>query len=193
MPNHIAILGSLLVGLAATLGTIVIHGFAVHTIIMALRRNLQRGVLGARIWVNMIFIMSAMLIALAGHLMEITFWAFALDICGAVAKTSARPYLFIGWQLHDYGFRTGRIVPPRDGSCWDHYRSGGVRNVNVRPGTTAFVFASHPTPEFTPGSMTRITSFFDDAGVMRVARALATCDEDPETGLLQSVPGIRSV
>ena len=48
MPNHIAILGSLLMGLAATLGTIVIHGFAVHTIIMTLRRNLQRGVLGPR-------------------------------------------------------------------------------------------------------------------------------------------------
>jgi hypothetical protein len=38
MPSHIAILSSLLVGLAATLGTIVIHGFAVHTIIMTLRR-----------------------------------------------------------------------------------------------------------------------------------------------------------
>ena len=74
MPNHIAILSSLLVGLAATLGTIVIHGFAVHTIIMTLRRNLQRGVLGPRIWVNMTFIMGATLIALAGHLMEITLW-----------------------------------------------------------------------------------------------------------------------
>jgi hypothetical protein len=84
MPNHIAILSSLLVGLAATLGTIVIHGFAVHTIIVALRRNLQRGVLGARIWVHMTFTISATLIALAGHLMEIALWAFALDICGAV-------------------------------------------------------------------------------------------------------------
>jgi hypothetical protein len=67
MPNHIAILSSLLVGLAATLGTIVIHGFAVHTIITTLRRNLQRGVLGPGIWVNMIFVMGgATLIALAG-------------------------------------------------------------------------------------------------------------------------------
>jgi hypothetical protein len=49
MPNHIAILSSLLVGLAATLGTIVIHGFVVHTIVMTLRSNLQRGVLGVRI------------------------------------------------------------------------------------------------------------------------------------------------
>jgi hypothetical protein len=89
MPNHIAILSSLLVGLAATLGTIAIHGFAVHTIVMTLRRNLQRGVLGPRIWVNLTFVMGATLIALAGHLMEITLWAFTLDICGAVADISA--------------------------------------------------------------------------------------------------------
>ena len=50
MPNHIAILSSLFVGLAATLGTIFIHGFTVHIIIVTLRRNLQRSVLGPRIW-----------------------------------------------------------------------------------------------------------------------------------------------
>jgi hypothetical protein len=96
MPNHIAIFGSLLVGLAATLGTIVIHGFAVHAIIMTLRHNLQRGVLGPRIWVNMTFIMGATLIALAGHLMEITFWAFVLDICGAGEDISAAIYSSAG-------------------------------------------------------------------------------------------------
>ena len=42
-------------GLAATLGTIVIHGFVVHTVVMTVRRNLQRGVLGMRIWVNLAF------------------------------------------------------------------------------------------------------------------------------------------
>jgi hypothetical protein len=70
MPNHIAILSSLL-GLAATLGTIVIHGFVVHTIVMTLRSNLQRGVLGVRIWVNMTFIVGATLLALTGHLVDI--------------------------------------------------------------------------------------------------------------------------
>ena len=96
MPNHIAILSFLLVGLAATQGTIVIHGFAVHIIIMTLRRNLQRGVLGPRIWVNMTFIMGATLISLAGHLMEIALWAFTLDICGAVADISAAIYSSAG-------------------------------------------------------------------------------------------------
>jgi hypothetical protein len=96
MPNHIGILSSLLVGLAATLGTILIHGFVVHTIVMTLRRNLERGVLGVRIWLNLTFVMSATLIALAGHLMEIALWAFVLEICGAVADFSAAIYSSAG-------------------------------------------------------------------------------------------------
>jgi hypothetical protein len=55
MPSQIAIVGSLRAGLAPTLGTIVIHGFVVHTIVMTVRQNLQRGVLGMRIWVNLTF------------------------------------------------------------------------------------------------------------------------------------------
>jgi len=96
MPSQIAILGSLLVGLAATLGTIVIHGFVVHTIIMNLRGDLQRGVLGARIWVNLTFIMAATLLALAGHLGEIGLWAFTLDLSGAVADIRAAIYSSAG-------------------------------------------------------------------------------------------------
>jgi hypothetical protein len=94
MLSHI--LSSLLVGVAATLGTIVIHGFVVHAIIVTLRSNLQRGVLGARIWVNMTFIMGATLLALAGHLVEIVLWAFALEICGAVVDISAAIYSSAG-------------------------------------------------------------------------------------------------
>ena len=96
MTSRIAILGSLLVGFAATLGTIVIHGFVVHTIVMNLRRNLQRRVLGVRLWVNMAFIMSATLLALAGHLGEIVLWAFALDVSGAVTDISAAIYSSAG-------------------------------------------------------------------------------------------------
>jgi hypothetical protein len=94
MPSHI--LSSLLVGLAATLGTIVIHGFVVHTIVMALRRNLQRGVLGTRIWVNMTFVVSTTLLALVGHLVEIALWAFVLNVSGAVADLSAAIYSSAG-------------------------------------------------------------------------------------------------
>ena len=51
-PSHIAILIPLIVGLAATVATIAIHGVVLHTIITSLRRDLKRGRLGARIWVE---------------------------------------------------------------------------------------------------------------------------------------------
>ena len=90
------IVSPLLVGLAATLGTIVIHGFVVHTIVMALRRNLQRGVLGARLWVNLTFVMGATLLALAGHLLEVALWAFVLAVCRGVPDLSAAFYCSAG-------------------------------------------------------------------------------------------------
>ena len=96
MPSQIGILSSFLVGLAATLGTIVIHGYVVHTIVISLRGSLRRGVLGARIWVNLTFVMGATLVALAGHLVEIGLWAFALDVCGAVRDISSAIYSSAG-------------------------------------------------------------------------------------------------
>jgi hypothetical protein len=110
MPGHISMLSSLLVGLAATLGTIVIHGLVVHTIVMAVRRNLQRGVLGARIWVNMTFIMSVTLLALVGHLVEIVLWAFALDLSGAVADLGAAIYSSAGSYTTS---GSDIVLPPR--------------------------------------------------------------------------------
>jgi len=96
MTSHIGILGSFVVGLAATVATIVIHGVVLHTIVVSLRRDLMRGVLGARIWVNMSFVMVAILIALAGHLGEIALWALTLDISGAVPDISAAIYSSAG-------------------------------------------------------------------------------------------------
>jgi hypothetical protein len=107
-PSHI--LSCLLAGLAATLGTILIHGFVVHTIVMTLRRNLQRGVLGMRIWLNLTFVMSATLLAFAGHLAEIALWAFVLDLSGAVANISAAIYSSAG-SYTTVG--SDIILPPR--------------------------------------------------------------------------------
>jgi hypothetical protein len=96
MPSHIAILIPVIVGLAATLATIVIHGFVLHAVVVSLRRDLKRGVLGERIWVNMTFIMVAILLALAGHLGEIALWALTLDISGAVPDIGAAIYSSAG-------------------------------------------------------------------------------------------------
>ena len=102
MPSHFV--SSLLVGFALALGTIVVHGLVVHTIVMALRRNLQRGLLGMRLWVNLTFIMSTTLLALA--------WASRGDRPVGVrarylwrGRRYQRGRLFIGRQLHDFRFR----------------------------------------------------------------------------------------
>jgi hypothetical protein len=96
MPSHIAILIPLIVGLVATIATIAIHGVVLHAIVMSLRRDLKRGLLGARIWVNMSFVMAAVLLALTGHLAEIMLWALALDATGAVADIGAAIYSSAG-------------------------------------------------------------------------------------------------
>ena len=89
-------LSSLLVGFAATLGTMLIHGLVVHTIIMAMRRDLQRGWLGARLWVNLTFVTGTTLLALAGHILEVALWAFVFDLCGGVVGFSAALYCSAG-------------------------------------------------------------------------------------------------
>jgi hypothetical protein len=135
MPSQIAILSSLLVGLAATLGTMAIHGLVVHTIVMTLRRNLQRRVLGVRLWVNLTFIMGATLLALAGHLVEIALWAFALDMCGAVADISAAIYSSAG----SYTTSGSEIVlPPRWKLLGPFEAVSGMLMFGV---STAFIFA----------------------------------------------------
>jgi hypothetical protein len=134
MPGQIEILGSLLVGLAATLGTIVIHGLVVHTIIMTLRRDLRRGVL-AQIWPNLTFVMGATLLALAGHLGEIAFWAFALDISGAVADIRAAIYSSAG----SYTTSGSDIVLPPQWKLLGPFEA--VNGMLMFGVSTAFIFA----------------------------------------------------
>lgn len=96
MPSHIAILIPLIVGLAATVGTIAIHGVVVHAIIVSLRRDLKRGALGVRTWMNLTFIAATILLALGGHLAQIAFWALVLDMSGAVPDIGAALYSSAG-------------------------------------------------------------------------------------------------
>jgi Ion channel len=94
--SRIAILNSLLVGLAATLGTIVIHGFVVHIVTTQLHRDLQRGSIGVRLSRNLTFGDATTMIALAGHLLEIALWALVLDLCGGAADFITALYCSAG-------------------------------------------------------------------------------------------------
>jgi hypothetical protein len=95
-PSHIAILVPFIVGLAATVVTIAIHGVVFHAIVTSLHRDLKRGRLGARTWVNSTFMMATILLALGSHLAEISLWAFVLDTSGAVADIGAAIYSSAG-------------------------------------------------------------------------------------------------
>lgn len=90
------ILSTLLVGFAATLGTMVIHGLVAHTIIMQMRRDLERGWLGARLWVNLTFVSGTTLLALVGHILEVALWAFVFKLCGGIAGFGAALYCSAG-------------------------------------------------------------------------------------------------
>jgi hypothetical protein len=59
---------------------------------MSLRRDLKRGRLGVRTWVNLTFIMATVILALAGHLAEIVLWAFS-STPPARSPTSARRFI----------------------------------------------------------------------------------------------------
>jgi hypothetical protein len=134
-PGHIAILTPVLVALAATFGTIVIHGFVVHAIVVTLRGNLQRGRLGARISVNLAFIMGATLLALAGHLGEIALWGFTLDISGAVPDISVAIYSSAG----SYTTSSSDIVLPPQWKLLGPFEAvDGMLMFGV---STAFIFA----------------------------------------------------
>ena len=135
MPRHIAILGPLLVALAATFGTIVIHVFVFYTVVMGLLRNLERGVLGVRLLVNLIFVMSVMLLAFAGHLAEIALWAVALDMSGAVADASAAFYSSAG----SYTTSGSDIVLPPEWKLLGPFEA--VTGMLMFGVSTAFIFA----------------------------------------------------
>ena len=81
------------------------------------------------------FVMSATLIALAGHLMEIALWAFALDICGAVADISAAIYSSAG-SYTTVG--SDIVLPPRWKLLGPLEAVSGMLMFGL---TTAFIFA----------------------------------------------------
>ncbi len=134
-PGHIAILIPFIVGLAATVATIAIHGVVVHAIIMSLRRDLKRGLVGVRTWMNLTFIVAAILLALGGHLAEIVLWGFVLDATGAVADVGAAIYSSAG----SYTTSGSDIVLPPEWKLLGPFEA--VVGMLMFGVSTAFIFA----------------------------------------------------
>jgi hypothetical protein len=90
--NQISVLSPLLVGVAVTFCTIIVHALILGIIVTQVRRDLQRGRVGVRFWTDVTVVTGATLLALAGHLVEIGLWALAFELCGEFSNFAAAFY-----------------------------------------------------------------------------------------------------
>ena len=91
-PNQIAVLNPLLIGIATTFCTIILHALLLGTIIWLVRRDLRLGRVGTRFWLDTIFITNVAMLLLAAHLAEIGLWALVLERCGEFSNFGAAYY-----------------------------------------------------------------------------------------------------
>lgn len=80
--NEMAMFLPLVIGVAATFATIVIHGLAVMAIVNFARHQWMLGRAGVWFWTDLAMVAGAVLVALAAHLVEIALWALVLELCG---------------------------------------------------------------------------------------------------------------
>jgi Ion channel len=89
--NQISVTGPLLVAVATTFFTIIVHALVLDMIIETVRRY----VLGGRAGVflrDLTLVMSAMLLALAGHFVEIALWGLSFVLCGEFSNFASALY-----------------------------------------------------------------------------------------------------
>jgi Ion channel len=89
--NQISVTGPLLVGVATTFFTIIVHALVLYAIIEAVRRYLSLGRAGAFLR-DLTLVMSAILLSLAGHFIEIALWALSFVLCGEFSNFAAALY-----------------------------------------------------------------------------------------------------
>src|ERR1700730_853370 len=88
-PNQISIMSPLIVGVATTFCTIIVHALLLGMIIRIVRRDLQLGRVGVRFLTDTIFITWVTLLAFAVHLVEVGMWALSLELCGEFSNFPA--------------------------------------------------------------------------------------------------------
>jgi len=91
-PNQIAVLNPLLIGIATTFCTIILHALLLGMIIWIVRRDLRLGRVGTRFWLDTIFITNVAMLLLTAHLVEVGMWALVLERCGEFSNFGAAYY-----------------------------------------------------------------------------------------------------
>jgi Ion channel len=90
--QRIAVFAPLIIGLPVILGTIVIHGVAVVTIVHFFRYQRRLGRAGVRFWKDVGIVAGVTMFALIAHLLEILIWAMVFDFCGEFTQFSTAFY-----------------------------------------------------------------------------------------------------
>jgi len=90
--NQISVLNPLLIGVATTFCTIILHALLLGMIIWIVRRDLRLGRVGTRFWLDTIFITNVAMLLLAAHLAEVGLWALVLERCGEFSNFGAAYY-----------------------------------------------------------------------------------------------------
>lgn len=90
--QEVAVAIPLMVSLVTTLGTIVIHGVAVVTIVHFFRYQRQLGRAGVRFWKDVGIVAGVTIFALIAHLLEILIWAIVFDFCGEFTQFATAFY-----------------------------------------------------------------------------------------------------
>ena len=82
----------LVIGAGMTLCTVVIHAFALITIVHFVRHEQRLGRAGVGFWRDVIIVAATVLLSLAGHLIVITAWAVVFVLCGEFSHFAAAFY-----------------------------------------------------------------------------------------------------
>lgn len=90
--DQIAILIPLIVGIGATAFTVVIHALGLTSIVHFVRHERRLGRAGARFWIDVTIVATAVMLALAAHLIEMVIWAVLFAICGEFPNVGAAFY-----------------------------------------------------------------------------------------------------
>jgi hypothetical protein len=91
--NGINIFLPTVVGTATTVVTIVIHAFALRTVIQFVRyEKRHRGRAGVHFWLDVSIVAGATLLAFAAHLAEVALWALVFILCGEFPDFAAAVY-----------------------------------------------------------------------------------------------------
>jgi Ion channel len=90
--QDVAVLPPLVISLATTLTTILIHAIALFAVVHLVRRQRRLGRAGVRFSTDVAIVVGTTLLVLIAHLVEITIWALVLIFCGEFAQLGVAFY-----------------------------------------------------------------------------------------------------